>query len=107
MIKKRAMHKSTWSVTGTDDFTIIIDEFHNQFHMKRLETGYAENQPKWPYWVKPHNYSDLEWWAIDDWMVETFGDSDWLLDNAPYIGSDQKYWFRKESDRTFFLLRWS
>jgi hypothetical protein len=98
MIKKRAMTAARLAEI-TDEFIAEIT--------KRLETGYAENQPKWPYWVKPHNYSDLEWWAIDDWMVETFGDSDWLLDNAPYVGSDQKYWFRKESDRTFFLLRWS
>ena len=98
MIKKRAMTAARWAE--------ITDEFIAEM-TKRLETGYAEKQPKWPYWVKPHNYSDLEWWAIDDWMVETFGDSDWLLDNAPYVGSDQKYWFRKESDRTFFLLRWS
>ena len=107
MIKKRAMAAGRqFGKTNVSDITIILNVV-NRFYMKRLETGYAEKQPKWPYWVKPHNYSDLEWWAIDDWMVETFGDSDWLLDNAPYIGSDQKYWFRKESDRTFFLLRWS
>ena len=106
MIKKRAMHKSTWSVTGNDDIIFIIDEV-DRFYMKRLETGYAGSQPKYPYWVRPWNYSESEWRAIDDWMIETFGDSDWLLDNAPYVGSDQKYWFLKESDRTFFLLRWS
>ena len=92
MIKKRAMNEARW-----------VSELTT---MKRLETGYAGSQPKWPYWVKPHNYSDLEWYAINDWMVETFGDSDWLQDNAPWVGSDSKYWFRDEADRTFFILRW-
>ena len=100
MIKKRAMNEARWVSELTDQF--IADHT-----MKRLETGYAGSQPKYPYWVRPWNYSESEWRAIDDWMIETFGDSDWLLDNAPYVGSDQKYWFLKESDRTFFLLRWS
>ena len=107
MIKKRAMHKSTWSVTGTDDFTIIIDEFHNEFHRKRLETGYAEIQPQCPYWVRPHNYPSKDWHEMGQWMVETFGDSDWSVKNAPWVASNYKYWFRDEADRTFFILRWS
>jgi len=75
--------------------------------MKRIETGYADNQPKYPYWVKPLNYSAKEWLDMTDWMVATFGPSDWLLKNAPYVGSDRKYWFRDERDRTMFILKWS
>jgi hypothetical protein len=92
MIKKRAMAEARW-----------VSELAT---MKRLETGYTDNQPKWPYWVKPHNYSDLEWWAIDDWMVETFGESDWAK-TSRWVGGNRKYWFRDEADRMLFLLRWS
>lgn len=74
---------------------------------KRLETGYADTQPRWPYWVRPYNYSAKEWLDMTDWMVATFGPSDWLLTNSPYVGSDRKYWFRDERDRTLFLLKWS
>ena len=74
---------------------------------KRLDVGYAENQPRWPYWVRPYNYSAKEWLDMTDWMVATFGPSDWLLKNAPYVGLDRKYWFRDERDRIFFILKWS
>ena len=78
-----------------------------QLTMKHLDVGYADNQPRWPYWVRPYNYSAKEWLDMTDWMVATFGPSDWLLKNAPYVGSDRKYWFRNEADRTMFLLKWS
>ena len=88
-----------------------VDELTDQFilglTMKRLETGYAENQPKWPYWVRPFNYDESDWQAMSGWMTEIFGDSNWLKENALWVGSDRKYWFRNEADRTFFLLRWS
>ena len=75
--------------------------------MKRIETGYADNQPKWPYWVKPCNYASKDWHKIGQWMVETFGHSDWSEEGAPWVGSNYKYWFRDERDRTLFILKWS
>jgi len=75
--------------------------------MKRLETGYADNQPKWPYWVRPLNYSTDEWFKMGYWIVDTMGYSDWSVEHARWVGTDRKYWFRDEADRTFFLLRWS
>ena len=75
--------------------------------MKRLETGYADNQPKWPYWVRPINYSSREWNEINDWVVDTMGYSDWGVEYARWVGSDRKYWFRNDSDRTMFILKWS
>ena len=95
MIKKRAMVKDKW---GDGDWAI---------HDKRLETGYADNQPKWPYWVSPHNYSGPEWLRMSQWMVETFGNTDWSTPGGRWVGSDRKYWFRNAADRTFFILRWS
>ena len=95
MIKKRAMVKDKW---GDGDWAI---------HDKRLETGYADNQPKWPYWVSPHNYSGPEWLRMSQWMVETFGNTDWSTPGGRWVGSDRKYWFRDAADRTFFILRWS
>jgi hypothetical protein len=87
------------------DFT---DEFYIEFPVeKRLETGYADNQPKWPYWVKPLNYSTDEWFKMGYWTVDTMGYSDWSVEHARWVGTDRKYWFRDEQDRTMFILRWS
>ena len=83
------------------------DQYIVELTMKRLETGYADNQPRYPYWVKPVNYSYREYLDIDSWMREIFGDCDWSTLTGLWVGSDRKYWFRDERDRTMFILRWS
>jgi hypothetical protein len=85
----------------------LTEQFIAELTMKRLETGYADNQPKWPYWVKPLNYSTDEWFKMGYWIVDTMGYSDWSVEHARWVGSDRKYWFRNEADRTMFLLKWS
>lgn len=85
----------------------LTEQFIAELTMKRLETGYADNQPKWPYWVRPCNYSESEWWNMDQWIVDTMGESDWSVEHARWVGSDRKYWFRDERDRTLFMLKWS
>jgi hypothetical protein len=85
----------------------LTEQFIVELTMKRLETGYADNQPKWPYWVKPLNYSTDEWFKMGYWIVDTMGYSDWSVEHARWVGSDRKYWFRNEADRTMFLLKWS
>jgi hypothetical protein len=96
MFKKRAMATARW-----------VDDVDSFLPVKRLETGYAEIQPKYPYWVKPLNYSADEWLDMSEWITETIGESDWSSANARCIGSNQKLWFRDERDRTMFILRWS
>ena len=98
MIKKRAMAEARMAE--------ITDEFIAEM-TKRLETGYAENQPKWPYWVAPLNYSEEAWLDMNVWMIDTFGSCHWGIPNGRWVGSDRKYWFRDAADRTFFILRWS
>ena len=100
MFKKRAMAKARW----VDE---LADQWINDLIMKRLETGYSYNQPKWAYWVHPVNYSAKEWGEMDDWVIDTMGYSDWSVEHARWVGSNQKYWFRDEQDRTMFILRWS
>ena len=83
-------------------------DFTTEYHIeKRLEIGYADNQPKWPYWVQPLNYSTKEWNEIGEWLLDTLGYSGWPVEHARWVGSNQKYWFRDEQDRTMFILRWS
>lgn len=96
MIKKRAMSKVKWEYYPWD-----IP------YVKRLETGYAEHQPKWPYWVEPRHYSEEAWLDMNVWMIDTFGSGNWGIPNVRWVGSDRKYWFRDAADRTFFILRWS
>jgi hypothetical protein len=97
MIKKRAMSKVKWEDYRWDDITDV----------KRLETGYADHQPKWPYWVEPRHYSEAAWLDMNAWMIDTFGSGNWGIPNVRWVGSDRKYWFRDAADRTFFILRWS
>jgi hypothetical protein len=87
--------------------TELADQWITELNMKRLETGYADNQPKWPYWVRPYNYDEQDWYDIDKWLLDTMGDSNWFKEDARWVGSDRKYWFRDERDRTLFILRWS
>jgi len=106
MIKKRAMAAGRqFGKTGLTTNQIWWDEMRNS--TPQLETGYADNQPKWPYWVRPYNYESKDWHEMSLWMLDTFGDSNWLKENALWVGSDRKYWFRREQDRTLFLLKWS
>jgi hypothetical protein len=101
MIKKRIMANDRFRLSH------LAKQWINEINVKRLETGYAENQPKWPYWVRPHNYDEKEWYDIDKWLLNIMGDSNWHKENARWVGSNRKYWFRDEADRTFFILRWS
>ena len=100
MNKKRAMSEARW-------VSELAHQWIADINVKRLETGYADTQPKWPYWVRPYNYDEQEWQGMSQWMLDTFGDSNWLKENALWVGSDRKYWFRREQDRTLFLLKWS
>ena len=88
MTKKRAMAQDRWDETP------------------RLDIGYAKNQPNWPYWVQPRYYNVTDWYKMDLWMRSTFGDTNWS-DKGRWVGSDRKYWFRAEADRTLFLLKWA
>jgi len=78
-----------------------------QLTMKRLDVGYADNQTKWPYWVQPRYYNIAEWDRMDKWVREIFGNGDWMTEHGRWVGSDRKYWFREEADRTMFILKWS
>ena len=95
MLKKRPMAQARW-VDDIDSFTPI----------KRLDTGYAEKQPDWPYWVQPFGYTNFEWADMDKWVRKTMGDTDWSS-KGRWVGSNNKYWFRTEQDRIMFILRWS
>jgi hypothetical protein len=92
MIKKRAMAAGRqFGKTGLTTDQIWWDEMWN--NTPQLETGYADNQPKWQ--------------AMSVWMTNTMGNSNWSVEHARWVGSDRKYWFRDERDRTLFLLKWS
>jgi len=96
VIKKRAMAKSK-GVSVPYSFTIV----------KRLDTGYADNQPNWPYWVCPCGYDSHEWTNMHQWVQDTLGNGDWMTEHGRWVGSDRRYWFREDLDRTMFILKWS
>ena len=101
MIKKRAIANDRFRLSH------LAKQWIDEINMKRLETGYADKQPKWPYWVRPHNYDEKEWVEMNNWIIDTMGSSNWSVEHGRWVGSNRKYWFRDEADRTFFILRWS
>jgi len=103
MIKKRAM--AAGRQFGKTNLTTIMSDAKWDA-TRRLDIGYAENQPNWPYWVQPQYYTATNWLEMNVWMLETFGNTNWS-NKGRWVGSDRKYWFHEESDRTLFLLRWS
>lgn len=86
-----------------------------------METGEYHNTEEGAdyHWVSPPN--PYAWWlasgtseksrahfkAIMDWCNDTYGPSqDWAFRNRRWYANDRKYYFRNESDRTMFILRW-
>jgi hypothetical protein len=51
-----------------------------------------------------------EWDAMVEWCVEVYGptpkDGVWTPNSRWYV-NNAKFWFRKESDMTMFIIRWS
>ncbi len=83
-----------------------------------MKVGFYSNSD-YPYWVE--NPSKLRFADIDDyrdvmarnveifaWVEQTFGAknlTEWGTDR--WHASNMKYYFKYESDRTLFILRWS
>lgn len=59
------------------------------------------------HWVQPMGYDRFEWAAMEPWLIETFGPGGWWEPKSRWVGSSQRYWFRKEADRMLFILKWS
>jgi len=57
------------------------------------------------YTVKP---VFANWMVLEKWAIDTYGpdSSIWEICGRWYM-KDSMFWFRNESDRTMFLLRWS
>ena len=98
MFKKRAMSDHRFMSGDVNDSFLPV---------KSIDTGYASNQPEYPYWVQPLNYSIGEWNEINTWVENTMGTPDWTMPDCRWVGSYRKYWFRDERDRTMFILKWS
>jgi hypothetical protein len=53
------------------------------------------------------------WLEMDHWARETYGEPSTLwvspddLVQCRWFANDRKFWFRKERDRTMFILKWS
>lgn len=48
------------------------------------------------------------WQELEDWAVKTYGEPSiiWYDHCGRWYMNNSKIWFRNESDRTLFLLRW-
>ena len=81
-----------------------------------METGtiWSDDKTIEYYWAKPATIPTMPYYeakATFDhyhaWLTQTFGPGGWWYDDAKWIASDRKYYFREEKDRMLFLLRFS
>jgi len=108
MIKKQAMAAGRqFGKTGLTMDQIWWNNMWNNNITARLETGYVDNHPhSHPYWVRPCNCSPEQWYHMEEWMNNTFGECIWTK-TSRWVGASGRYWFRDAADRMLFLLRWS
>jgi hypothetical protein len=63
------------------------------------------------YTVQPEGGS---WAEMEEWCKQTYGEpgdmwesSDWCWpESARWLQNNRKFWFRKEADRDWFIMRW-
>ena len=83
-----------------------IVDVQPMFQERTMSIGYNEEQ-EYAYWAMPVGYSMQDYADIDAWLTSAMGKGGWSDKQSRWIGSNSRYWFRKESDRTLFLIRWS
>lgn len=71
-----------------------------------MDLGYAPEQ-EFCYWAMPLGYTKFDYAEMDRWITATIGEGGWGNPNSNWIGSSQRYWFKKESHRTLFVLKWT
>ena len=105
MFKKRAMarDKLTSGLNSRMKLSISEGRVYGARYLTVLPIiGWDMQQGNWD------NISD--WSSMEDWCKEQFGptpvDGVWTP-NARWYMNDAKFWFRKEADLSWFLLRWS
>ena len=80
---------------------IILEYYGNDYYIAELE--YPEQAKKLDIW-------GLSWYTeIDDWCTRTFGPQD-MWGEEPVSGWKKmrnKYYFTKDSQRAFFILKWA
>ena len=73
---------------------------------RHMSIGCDEEQ-EYSYWAMPAGYSMQDYADMDAWLTASMGEGGWGNKQSRWIGSSSRYWFRKDSDRTMFILRWS
>jgi len=58
------------------------------------------------YQVKP---VFADWMVLEKWAIKTYGpvSNIWETNCGRWYMNDSMFWFRNESDRTMFLLKWA
>ena len=87
---------------------------------RRQELGTYETGSVIWYWVRPEEpavldladprHSPAHWDEVEAWCLETFGPPNpWAEERDPHRwhASARKYYFRREADRTMFIMKWS
>ena len=102
----RQMGKSTFSGPA---FQRLWDDIKNNL-IEDLQLSEGTVYGARYYCVEPVGGS---WLRMETWCLDTFGSngSAWEKDKAPqpnarWYMNDRRFWFRNESDRTMFILKW-
>jgi hypothetical protein len=89
-------------------WTIVVDELYEA--KLEITTG-EEKFGDCYYWVQvnaPGLFSERRQKNLDihEWVVTTYGpSSEWGY--GRWCSSDERYWFKEEKDRSWFILKWT
>jgi hypothetical protein len=92
-------------------WTVIVDEVATDTSSKLEITTGEEKFGDCHYWVQvtvPGLFSERRQKniEIDEWVTQTYGPkSTWGY--GRWTGADERYWFKEEKDRSWFVLKWT
>jgi hypothetical protein len=82
----------------------------NELYRLEIDTGTVYGQEYYTVMPKGWMWRDFEWNDLREWCDETFGptpaDGIWTPDQRWYVNSE-RFWFKNQKDRDWFVLRWS
>ena len=102
-------------ITGKPNFSAqalkrIMDDIHNRPVEDLILTEQKFHGARY-YCVQPEGGN---WLVMESWVTATFGEPgdvwpnhDFVWPEVPrWVQNNRKFWFRNESDRTMFVMKW-
>lgn len=95
-------------VTGKSITGIWMDEFAHIEYRIDVEWTDAYGHPYWM--VSPNGWAGrgFEWRDMHQWCEKTFGPTGTVWSDEPqrWFANSGSFWFSREQDKDWFILRW-